>query len=97
MTLVCTVCSVVVVALIVVESTSSQALQQARNMIRPPLPSAIEGGAFEHADFWEEHGEVLREAWKEFAMVRTNSFMTVYFPLYLVAVCALFIDNNNPS
>jgi hypothetical protein len=85
----------VVALLFFVESATSQALQQARNLIRPPLPSAVDGGAFEHADFWEEHGEVLREAWEEFAMVHTNSFMNVYFPVYLVVVCALFIVNTN--
>jgi len=40
------------------------ALARARSLI-PPDATATEGGEFEHHEFWEENGALLREAWAE--------------------------------
>jgi len=40
--------------------------------LTPPKPSANLGGEFEHSEFWDEHGQLLRLAWEE--LERTTDY-----------------------
>jgi hypothetical protein len=52
----------------------SQAIDIARKL-QPPQSMALQGGEFENAEFWANHGNTIRDAWKEFAQVRASKIM----------------------
>lgn len=45
----------------------SGALVQARKLVTP-VPTATVGGEYEHAEFWQEHANVLTRAWREYGL-----------------------------
>eukprot|EP01043_Picozoa_sp_COSAG02_P048008 COSAG02_NODE_4666_length_5113_cov_2.619541_4_plen_344_part_00 len=59
-------CMVVMVTRRVAQG-SPEALTQARQLTAP-VPTATSGGEYEHAEFWQEHANVLTRAWREYGL-----------------------------
>jgi len=46
------------------DSTDTSPLEQARSL-QPPMPQATKYAEFEDAEYWDEHGQLIQDAWKE--------------------------------
>lgn len=46
------------------DSTDTSPLEQARNL-HPPIPKSTKYAEYEDAEFWNEHGQLIRDAWEE--------------------------------